>query len=203
MVNYQLLIVIIIFGWASNLWGQEVDVRLVTGLDNLSYQVINIENNRDEFLDDNSLGIGAGYSYRLNESLSIITGIEFQKVKGKVNASESGYLHTSNVFYSLGIESMTSRLPLFFDLSYLFISTEFDYFFNNRDFSNRSFGHGAKLGINYKKRLTESSDIKLGIYSYGLVVGDIDLANKNMNPKYHDSAVGIITSIQVGYVFKF
>lgn len=194
---------------ATNLLGQEskhqVSTRLVTGIDKFSYQIVNIDTNRDEFLSDNSIGAGFSYSYQLSKTLSITGSIELQKIKGSVNASEnSDYLHTANTFYSLGFQSDITALPLYFDLSYLFINTKFSYGLDNENFSNRSIGHGLKLGINYQHWISKSSGVTLGLYSYGVIIGDAGFdVDGNSTDNYHETSIGVLTSIQVGYVVKF
>ena len=182
-----------------------ISAHLVTGLDKFSYQLVNVDTNRDEYLSDNSIGAGFSYSYQLNKTLLITGSIEFQKIEGSVNASEnSDYLKTANTFYSLGFQSQISALPLYFDLSYLFINTKFNYDLNSENLSNSSTGHGLKLGINYSHWLSKSSGIKVGIYSYGVIIGDARFdIDGNSTSNYHDTSIGVLTSVQIGYVLKF
>lgn len=208
MVKCKLLFFITILS-TTNLIGQQtkyqISTRFVTGLDKFSYQLVNIDTNRDEFLSDNSIGAGFSYSYKLSKTLSVIGSIEFQKIEGSVNASEnSDYLNTANTFYSLGFQSDITALPLYFDLSYLYINTKFSYDLNSENLSNRSIGHGLKLGINYSHWLSKSSGVTLGMYSYGVIIGDAGFdIDGNSTDNYHDTSIGVLTSIQIGYLLKF
>ena len=86
---------------AINLCAQEskheFSANIVNGLDRLSYQSVNVGDGNDEFLNDNSIGVGLSYSYRLNQAISIIGSTDFQEIKGSVNSAESDFLNTSNV----------------------------------------------------------------------------------------------------------
>lgn len=203
------LIILIFFLATTVISGQnikhQISAHFVMGLDKLSYQLVNVDINRDEFLSDNSIGAGFSYSYKLNKTLSVISSIEFQKMKGSVNASEnSDYLNTANTFYSLGFQSHVTELPLYFDISYLFIKTKFSYDLNSESISNSSTGHGLKLGLNYSLPLSKSSEIKMGIYSYGIIVGDAAFDfEENKTDKYHDTSLGVLTNLQIGYLYKF
>lgn len=202
----KLLFFIIILS-SANIYAQQskhqASAHLVTGLDKFSYQIVNIYDNRDEYLSNNSIGLGLTYSYKLFEKASIISSFEFQKMDGSVNAAESDYLTTKNRFYSIGFQFDLIDAPLYFDLEYLFVTTKFNYSLNNDNKSNRSMGHGLKLGLNYSYWISKSMGIKVGLYSNGVAIGNVDLDNSTTSSKYHDSSMGVITSMKIGYIVRF
>ena len=188
------LFTIFVLLFSTEVFGQEsrhkFSAHLVTGLDQITHQSININNGNDEFLNDNSIGGGLSYSYRLNRAVSIIGSADIQEIKGSVNTAESEYLNTSNKFYSVGFQFHTENNDFNFDLSFLFVDTDFKYRLNNENRTNRSAGSGAKLGVNYNYWLSGSSGLKIGIYSYGVMIGSVDLFEEQNNNEYHDSNLG-------------
>ncbi len=129
MVNFKLTLIVVLLS-SLQIYAQEskhqASVQLIAGFDKFSYQIINMGSYRDEFLDDNSLGAGLGYSYELMPSFLLTGGMEYQRMKGKLKGMDGHeYLKTSSAFLSLGIQTDINELPLYFDLAYLYIIMNF------------------------------------------------------------------------------
>ena len=83
------------------------------------------------------------------------------------------------------------------------MDTEFSYRLNGENLTNRSMCSGLKLGINYDYWLSNHSALRIGIHSYGVIVGDVDLLSERSNSNYHEAILGVLTSVQLGYIIKF
>lgn len=176
----------------------------LSAFDQFSYQSINLgDNGHDEFLEDNALGFGIGYQFELSPAISLIGGIEYLKTKGFVNTAQSDYLETSNIYYSLGFQFNLESENFGFDLAYTSVYSMFNYKLNNQSFSHNEPGSGLKLGIIYSYWLSPNSGLKIGLYSYGFILGDVDFKNENPNDNYNETNLGVVSGIQVGYAFKF